>query len=230
MIRVNKDIETESVLEAKRVLGIEKAKQSGDYNKEEVLTALEKVFSRKCYLCESKNVTSYNIEHLRPHMNVDLELKFSWDNLFLSCAHCNNLKSSKYKKILDCSKIDVDQVISFRRKGEFCFEEEIEIEALKTESEVEGIDETVELLRKIYNGTTKMKKMEAVNIKKSLRDELTKFSYVINEYVEATDEDKKDALCCVKMHLKSSSAFAAFKRWVIRDHQEELGELKKCFN
>ena len=48
-----------------------------------------------------------------------MELKFGWDNLFLACAHCNNIKSDNYEHILDCTKVDVDELIAFRKKGTF---------------------------------------------------------------------------------------------------------------
>ena len=48
-------------------------------------------------------------------------------NLFLSCGHCNNIKLGKYENILDCSKIDVDEFIIFRKKCNFSREEKIEI-------------------------------------------------------------------------------------------------------
>ena len=52
------------------------------------------------------------VEHLIPHKgNKDLE--FEWNNLFLACPHCNNIKRDKYTPILDCCKVDVDQKLRF---------------------------------------------------------------------------------------------------------------------
>ena len=221
MIKINRNIESDKITRAKSVLKDEKQKASGDYNRPEVIDALKIVFNSKCYICENKIISSYNIEHLRPHRNTDLNLKFSWDNLFLSCAHCNNIKSDRYDSILDCTKVDVDEVIAFRKIGYFQWEEEIQIEPL---SHDESIDETVHLLDKVYNGTTEMKKLESINIRKALRKEITKFIDAINEYEEAEGEDKNDAKQLVKQHLKSNSPFAAFKRWIIRDNGDKLSE------
>ena len=215
MIRIDRMIEAPKVLEE------EKNKPNGTYNKPEVLDALKIVFNRKCYICENKNVTSYNIEHLRPHKNINKDLKFGWGNLFLACAHCNNIKSDNYENILDCTKVDVDELIAFRKIGNFSWEESIEIKALQHSNE---IDETVALLQNVYNGTTEMKKLECFAIKKELREEIAKFIDVINEYKESDGQDKEDAKDLIKKYLKSNSPFAAFKRWIVRDNRDNLGE------
>ena len=61
-------------------------------------------------LCEDQGLTSCQIEHLKPHKS-DPELKFSWDNLFLVCTHCNNIKGDKYWPIWDCTQEDVDALL-----------------------------------------------------------------------------------------------------------------------
>ncbi|MBS5884473.1 MAG: HNH endonuclease [Clostridium sp.] len=221
MIKVDRNKNFDQIITAKDVLKREKEKLSGSYNQPEVIDALKLIFSNKCYICENKKVTSYNIEHLRPHRDQDMDLKFDWDNIFLVCGHCNNIKLSRYENILDCTKVDVDEVISFRKEGNFAWDEYIEIKPIVDSEEV---DETVDLLKKVYNGTTAMKEMEAVNIKKELRNEIIKFMNIINEYWEAEGEDKEDAKYLIIRELKPSSPFAAFKRWIVRDNRENLNE------
>lgn len=215
MIRIDRNIVAPEILEK------EKSKSNGDYNQPEVLDALKLVFAKKCYICENKNITSYNIEHLRPHRNVDKDLKFGWDNLFLACAHCNNIKSDNYEHILDCTKVNIDELIAFRKNGNFAWNEKIEITALENNIEVE---ETVDLLHKVYNGTTAMKKLESCNIRIELRKEISKFIDSINEYVEAEGEDKEDAKGLIIRQLKFNSPFVAFKRWIVRDNRDALSE------
>lgn len=65
------------------------------------------MFHRKCYICENKSASSFQIEHLRPHKR-NADLKYDWNNLFWSCAHCNNLKNAGYEPILDYSQVDVE--------------------------------------------------------------------------------------------------------------------------
>jgi len=83
-------------------LSIEKKKKNGDYKCAEVLKRLIIDFKNKCYICEQNEPTTINIEHLKPHKG-NKELKFDWNNLFLSCGHCNNVKSLKYENIIDCT-------------------------------------------------------------------------------------------------------------------------------
>lgn len=215
MIRINKSENVPSSLL------VEKEKANGTYNTPEVLRQLKIDFHNKCYICESKGLHSINIEHFVSHRG-DKELKFDWNNLFLSCTHCNNIKSDNYDNILDCTKIDVDEVISFRKKGTFSWQEEIEIIGLNDEEKTQN---TVELLNKVYNGTTYMKTLETYAIKKSLNVELTKFVCAVNEFYEAEGEDKEDAKSLVKSLLKASSPFAAFKRWIVKDNQRYLSEI-----
>lgn len=221
MVKVERDLDSEKITKAKQILEKEKNKINGNYNQPEVIDALKVVFNNKCYLCENKKITSYNIEHLKPHRNEDKNLKFSWENLFLACAHCNNIKSDKYKYILDCTKIEVDKLISFRKIGNFAWEEKIEILGLDDREEVK---ETVKLLEKIYEGNTSLKKLESLNIRKELRKEIYNFTNAINEYQETDGEDKEDAKYLIKKHLKSNSPFSAFKRWIVRDNSNVLKE------
>ena len=51
------------------------------------------------------------------------------------------------------------------------------------------------------------------------------FKDSVREYQEAEGEEKEDLLFWIKKELKSSSAFTAFKRWLIRDNGEYYPEL-----
>ncbi|MCP5046806.1 MAG: HNH endonuclease, partial [bacterium] len=72
-----------------------------------VLERVKRDFKNKCYICEYKEPPSINIEHFLPHRG-DKDLKFDWDNLFWSCAHCNNTKGDKFDNILNCTNPEHD--------------------------------------------------------------------------------------------------------------------------
>ncbi len=91
-------------------------KKNSTYNTPEVNSALREMFHGKCYICENREITSYQIEHLIPHRG-DKELKYDWKNLYLACAHCNNTKLDKYEPILDCTKDNIEEHIAFRKRG-----------------------------------------------------------------------------------------------------------------
>ena len=195
------------------------------YNTEHVNQALREVFHGKCYICENKEATSYQIEHLIPHRS-DRKLKYDWNNLFWVCAHCNNIKSDKYEPILNCTTEPVEHLIAFRKTGYFGTDEKLEFSAVKDDNE--AIRNTILLLNDAYYGTTPQKKMEARIIRRTLRKDLSKFKEYVREYQEAeNEEEKEDIEMLLKRELKDSSAFTAFKRWLLWDNEEKYGELEK---
>ncbi len=219
MIKVERKI-TEKSKKAIDSLKREKLK-NGSYNTPEVNAALKEMFHGKCYICENRQIVSYQIEHLNPHRG-NTELKFDWDNLFLSCAHCNNTKSDKYDPIIDCTKENVERMIAFRKEGYFGSDEKLVFEMLDRRVETEN---TVKLLQEVYYGSTPQKKMEAKILRRMLRKELSEFKEYVREYKEAEDEEKEDLKFLLQQQLKDSSPFAAFKRWLIRDNKDAYSEL-----
>ncbi len=219
MIKVERKL-TEKSKKAIDSLKREKLK-NGSYNTPEVNAALKEMFHGKCYICENRQIVSYQIEHLNPHRG-NTELKFDWDNLFLSCAHCNNTKSDKYDPIIDCTKENVERMIAFRKEGYFGTDEKLVFEMLDRRVETEN---TVKLLQEVYYGSTPQKKMEAKILRRMLRKELSEFKEYVREYKEAEDEEKEDLKFLLQQQLKDSSPFAAFKRWLIRDNKDAYSEL-----
>lgn len=212
---------------APEILKTEKEKKSGDYNKEEVWDRLVTDFKNKCYICENDRPSSLNIEHLVSHQG-NIELKFKWENLFLACEHCNGIKSTQYDNILDCTndKHEVESWIKYKMDPYPM--KDVEIEALEDNIIV---SKTVELLNKVYNGTTHQKSTEADNIREYLLTELIEFQKYLKEYYDKRNsiEDKEIAKKAIKKHLNSSSAFTAFKRWVIKDTARLYSDFKEFF-
>ena len=62
-------------------------------------------------------------------------------------------------------------------------------------------------------------------MRKALRKELSAFKEYVREYQEAEEDERVDLEYLLKKELSDSSAFAAFKRWLIRDHRENYPEL-----
>lgn len=219
-------IERKDSAEAKAAvasLAREKAKNAGTYNTPEVNQALGLMFAHKCYLCEQKGLSSLQIEHLVPHRK-NKELMFDWNNLFLSCSHCNNIKNDRFTPILDCTKVPVDEKIAFRRRVVPLEADKLDISALDESEETQN---TVALLNEVYYGSTSQKIEEAKIIRTQLSKELDQFEECVKEYASADGEDKKDLECSIKMKLKWNAPFAAFKRWIIRDAKSRFPELQQ---
>lgn len=219
MIKVERK-SSEKAEKAIESLRREKAR-SGSYNTPEVNAALREMFHGKCYICENKQITSYQIEHLVSHRG-NADLKYDWNNLFLACVHCNNTKLDKYEPIIDCTKENVEALIAFRRTGYFGTDEKLLFEKLDDRIEVEN---TIKLLQEIYYGSTPQKKMESTILRRMLRKEFSAFKEYVREYHEAEDEEKEDLKYLLQKELQDSSPFAAFKRWLIRDNREVYAEL-----
>lgn len=219
MIKVERK-SSEKAEKAIESLRREKAR-SGSYNTPEVNAALREMFHGKCYICENKQITSYQIEHLVSHRG-NADLKYDWNNLFLACAHCNNTKLDKYEPIIDCTKENVEALIALRRTGYFGTDEKLLFEKLDDRIEVEN---TIKLLQEVYYGSTPQKKMESTILRRMLRKEFSAFKEYVREYHEAEDEEKEDLKYLLQKELRDSSPFAAFKRWLIRDNREVYAEL-----
>lgn len=212
---------TEKALLAQEDLKLAREKGT-TYNTEHVNEALREMFHGKCYICENKEATSFQIEHLIPYKR-DVELKYDWNNLLWACAHCNNIKLDKYDPIIDCTQEDVEKKIAFRKEGYFGTDEKFVFIPLDDDVKTKN---TVKLLHDAYYGTTSQKKMEARIIRKHLRENISDFKNYVREYIEAVGEDKEDLELLIQNELSDKSEFTAFKRWLVRD-SENLPELKK---
>lgn len=107
-------------------------------------------------------------------------------------------------------------------EGYFGTDEKLVFEMLDSSIETQN---TVKLLREVYYGSTPQKKMEAAILRRTLRKELSEFKEYVREYKEAEEEEKEDLKCLLQQQLKDSSPFAAFKRWLIRDHRDAYPEI-----
>ena len=209
-------------------LAAEKAKINGDYKCGDVLERIKTDFHNKCYICEHKAPTSINVEHFRPHKS-DLDLKFDWDNLFLSCGHCNNTKLANFETILNCT--DSNDAIESRLKyvlNPFPFEQVRIIE-------LDDAPETVitrDLLLAVYNGTTKLKTLESANLRDKILKEIMEFQRYLCDYFRDTnsEEDRIFYLKEIRSHLHKGSNFTAFKRWIILENERLKEEFEKYFN
>ena len=206
-------------------LSVEKKKAQGDYKCGEILEKIKTDFHNKCYLCEEREPSTINVEHFRPHKG-DKDLKFDWNNLFFACSHCNNTKLAKYNNLLDCtdnSKIIVE-LLKFDIKP--FPREKVNITALNSEPQVTS---TAKLLNDIYNGTTKLKNIEDLNIKNKLIKEIIEFQSILQEYYTEpglTKQDKQDLKKKLKRKLSPEASFTAFKIWIIKNNDDLYQDFK----
>ena len=208
-------------------LAVERAKANGDYKCGDVLNRIKTDFKNKCYICEYKEPETINVEHFRPHEG-DLDLKFSWENLFWSCSHCNNTKLAKYNNILNCtdSTDDIENKLKYIFKP-FPFEQ-VDIQELDKSPETIA---TKNLLMEVYNGTTKLKTIESANLRNKLLEEIMDFQGLLCDYFmdTNTEEDCEYFLIRIRGHINRGSNFTAFKRWIILENEKLKSEFEKYF-
>lgn len=209
-------------------LNTERGKASGDYKCGDVLTKIKNDFKNKCYICEYKEPVTINVEHFRPHKG-DKTLKLSWDNLFWSCGHCNNIKLDNFVDIIDCTDLNEDIENRIKISMKTFPMEKVKIESLDDKSSTIS---TKELLNSVYNGTTKLKTIESSNLRNKTLIDITDFQKHLQDfYLDSYDEESQDySLSKIKRHLKKSSNFTAVKRSIIRDNETMNEEFSKYFD
>ncbi|MCF8373859.1 MAG: HNH endonuclease [Bacteroidales bacterium] len=208
---------------APECLSKEKKKKNGDYKCGDVIERLHRDFYNKCYLCEEKAPSTINVEHRIPHKG-SIELKFDWNNLFWSCGHCNNTKLGKYENVIDCTinSINVLDLLKFEMNP-FPFE----TARISPLNEDHVVVETARLLNEIYNGTTKLKITEGLNIKNKILQEIIAFNELLQKYFfeeGLSGSEKEITRIKIRRKLGFDSAFSAFKIWVIKNNQRLLEE------
>ena len=198
----------------------ESRKVSGSYKCQDVIEQLINDFHGKCYICETKNLTDIQVEHLLPHKGgLYPERKFEWENLFLSCPHCNTVKNQrKYDDgILDCCKVDPEEYLSFELNENdvevVCYDSE-NVLAKRTAMLVEEVFETKNTGNLTYQSECRLKR---------LQNEMGVFYKKLLEY-RSHPENRLTGRTLLGM-LDRASEFAGFKRSYVRKHQNEYPQL-----
>lgn len=190
-------------------------KHDGD----DVIEQLHKDFYSKCYICGDNTFKDMRVEHFVPHKG-DIELKYMWENLFLSCDYCNNKKGDYYNTSPDSMllKATEDTIeIKIQHSIEDFLTKTIKLTALSDEKTV---DRTISFLDLIYNnvGAQGAQKIKVGALKKNICDELYKFRKDIDEYKEAKEEENEhveEIKKRIENHLSIKSRFFEFKLGII---------------
>lgn len=138
MIRVYKSEQAPDSLETK------------GYTHDDVKKALLEDQHDKCYLCERKMTTDYQVEHLESR-NGAPEKENKWSNLFASCNYCNDRKKHYFDDIPLPDSMDFEEVIHqhcdvINEKMEF-----------STDSKDSSVKKLITLLDRIFNGKDQKK-------------------------------------------------------------------------
>lgn len=177
------------------------------YDGQDVISQLLADQHEKCYICERRRDTDFEIEHHRSQTNYP-ELVQEWDNLFMGCGYCNRKKSSDFDNTLNpkdcCIEDEIEQRIDFANKKAM----------FVTSVNDEQHDETVRLLERVYNGTKRIRtKKEEIFIEQAI-SVVNKFSDLVICYLNHPDASTEKA---IKDELTIDKELLGFKYWIIRD-------------
>ena len=214
-------------------LEVEKNKPNGTYRLPSVVDQLDKDFFGKCYLCEYK-VVDANIEHITPHKSDDT-LKFDWKNLFLACSHCNEIKSSTFNNIMNCTKEDVEAVLEY----EVDHLPKVAIK-VKTTVETASATQTVALLNKIYNASKPpLSKLDAYYRRELFQKQFGNFINALFKYSDIVDQENKSITISstekqtieneVKKFLLPTEIFSGILRYYISRQSDVMFNIFKQY-
>lgn len=197
-------------------LASEKVKENGNYREPDVIHQLAEDFHEKCYLCEIDELQSIEVEHLYPH-GGDKALKFDWDNLFLSCAHCNSVKNQgKYHGvILDCCKVDPEFVLNQQFLNDHV--------SVQPTADTKAAVMTAELLTECFEKkNTGIRVMECQTRINALRKTMNLLYKTLEQY---RNSPSCRTLCTLRGMLSRTYKFAGFTRAYVRNHLETYPDL-----
>lgn len=87
--------------------------ESQRYDGEDVKSQLLEDHHGKCYICERRLVTDFEIEHFKSKTNYP-ELIQDWRNLFLVCRYCNGKKSDSFDNNVYPLDVNIEEEIEQR--------------------------------------------------------------------------------------------------------------------
>ncbi|NCE92259.1 HNH endonuclease [Pseudomonas sp. L13] len=194
------------------------------YDGDDVYSALCKIFFDKCYICETKEPHDINVEHFHPHKGNENK-KFEWNNLYLACSRCNNIKLAEFDDIIDCCDTNFDVFRAIRHVPPITpYAKSVQLLSTSADPKVEL---SQKLLDRVYNSDhTVNKKVSGAFLRRKIFDQYNLLLDQINSYYSpvATDLEKELSLARIQKLIHRSAPYSAFIRWCILD-DIELGEL-----
>ncbi len=184
---------------------------TSQYDGEDVKAQLLEDLHEKCYICERKLGTDYEIEHFKSINNYP-GLRQEWTNLFMACGYCNRKKSSSFDDNLYPLDTNIEDEI----------EQRIDFSSNKA-SFVTTIDDvphqnTVRMLHVFYNGKKKMRVIKEERFFDEAKQKMNRFLEKVNTFLmEPTPANR----ALVAAELSIEQEMLGFKYWVIRDNHLE---------
>lgn len=176
------------------------------YDGEDVKRQLFADQQGKCYLCERKVTTDFQIEHLKSQENYP-ELKDKWTNLLLSCDYCNPKKGSRFDDILNPLENNIEEIV----------EQHIDFNSktVKFESKIdsEQVRNTMSLLSIIFNGSSKLRKFKESRFYEEIDGIINRFIQKVTVYKLNPSPFYEKV---IRQELSINKELLGFKYWIIK--------------
>lgn len=161
----------------------------------------------KCYLCERKLVTDFQVDHRQSRANHPGKAN-DWRNLLMACGYCNQKKSSQFDGIVDPTVLNVEEWISQiydSSRETFSFSPKVAVG--------ESVEQTCELLNRIFNGLKpKMLTVREKAFRQEFLEFYNRFLAAVNEYLKTSSDDNGKR---VSDELLIQRNYLGFKYWII---------------
>lgn len=180
------------------------------YNGEDVYAQLMEDQHEKCYICERKLVTDYEVEHFKSENNYP-ELVQDWTNLFLACRYCNGKKSDSFDDNINPLTTNVEEEIS--QRIDFGQNKAVFITSVSDQQH----DNTIRMLNLFYNGkgSGKLRNLKEERFFDYAKQKVISFMRMVNDYIVNPTKSNKNI---VAEELSIDRELLGFKYWIICDN------------
>jgi len=185
------------------------------YDGQDVQEALIIDHHQKCYICEQRVNKDFQIEHHQPKALFPA-LKYEWTNLFLSCQYCNGRKPNRLSLLNPLSQ-NIEELISRHLDLGNKF---IQVETLRPGLQEE---DTVFLLRKLFNGENNIRDTKGGLLYKDLEREYVFFLGLLHDYKSSKTVENRQK---VIDSLLITKEFLAFKYWALKGYDDLYEDFK----
>lgn len=189
------------------------------YKDDQVKRAILDDQDEKCYICERKVTTDYQVEHLVPQAKNDEEAN-DWSNLYIACNYCNDKKKTSFDNLAHPDTYNVEEVIVHS------FDAMKEQVVFTTTSTDPGVLQTVKLLERMFNGTNPPKRvLMETRFYNQFKMRYNHFQSVVHDYLAGRTEEMRPV---IENLIGIKSDFLAFKYAVIMGNEtlrRDFGEM-----
>ena len=176
------------------------------YKDDRVKQAILEDQNDKCYICERKVTTDYQVEHLASQSQNNEEVN-KWDNLYIACNYCNNKKKTSFDDLARPDTYDVEVVITHS------FDAMKERVVFETTSTDPGVLQTVKLLERMFNGVNPPKRvLMETRFYNQFKMRYNHFQSVVHDYLSGQTDEMRPV---IEKLIDIKSDFLAFKYAVI---------------